>query len=40
MPLVLKWQGYIELRVLRKLYPRDSWYSKSVSGFQYTLQRI
>ena len=32
MPLVLKWQGYRELRVLCKLYSRDLLYSEYSSG--------
>ena len=35
MPLVLKWQGYRELWVLRKLYSRDLWYPEYASGSQY-----
>ena len=35
MSLVLKWQGYRDLRVLCKLYPKDSWYSEYASSSQY-----
>ena len=31
MPLVLKWQGYRDLRVLCKLYSKDSRYSEYAS---------
>ena len=36
LPLVLKWQGYRELWVLRKMYSRDPQYSEYASDFQYT----
>ena len=35
MPLVLKWQGYRELWVLRKQYSRDLQDPEYASGSQY-----
>ena len=36
MPLILKWQGYRELRVLLKLYSENSRYSEFAASSQYT----